>query len=466
MKLGRNLTFFLFLIFGGLSIYFFKERILFVDSAAQIFKIVNLEKINVEAHRYTSALPDFLPVLLVKLNVGLRWVTIAYSFAFVLSFFILFLISEFFLKARYAGILILLVVSLSAGHTFFHASTETHLALVYCVLFYSWLFSPRFTMHNVHTAIYLLVSALLITLCYFAHPVTFFVILFILGLSFIYHKLTKDYRIYVLLAFTLALYSFKTFTTNTDDYEGDLFSNLVSFREILGHLGSVYTFQWFMGRLTNIYLPALIVLIALNIWYFVKRKWLLAGLLNSFSLGFVLISILVYYQGDADHMLEKSFMPLNFIVFLPLILEMQKMDKRVQQVLFIALCFLVMNNFLIINHTSIKFTARHKKIVALVHQLEEKGKCKGLISNDDVAYLGIGPDWAMACETIFISSFDGPSKTKTIYADSKNDSTLTQGNDYFIYLPWYGKWNPKELNDKYFRLCDEEYIRLQVQDNH
>lgn len=460
ISLKNSITFLLFLILGFLSVYFFKERILYVDSAAQLFKIVNFEKINVEAFRYTSALPDFLPVLFVKLGIGLRWVTMAYSFAFVLSFFILFLISEFFLRVKYTGIFILLVVTLSARNSFFHPSTETHLALVYCALFYSWLFGRRFTLHNVHPAIYLFVSALLISICYFAHPVTFFVILFILGMLYLSHNHTKDYRIYILLVFTLFIYSIKAITASSDDYEGGLFQNLALFKKNLGNLDAVYTYHWFCSRLTSSYLPALLVLIASNIWFIAKRKWLPLTLLNSFSIGFVLISILVYYQGDSDVMLEKSFMPLNFIVFLPLIIEMGKLGEKPRQIIFVLLSLLILVNYSLFIRTSEKFTTRHEKIVELVRQLGEQGHCKGLISNNDVRDLEIGPDWALACETILFSSFDNPAQSKTLFVDTKNDATLTERKDIFLFAPFWSKWDQALLNQRYFQLCDEPYVRL------
>ncbi|MCF8371584.1 MAG: hypothetical protein K9H64_08170 [Bacteroidales bacterium] len=460
MNLRKSITFLLFLIVAILSIWFFKERVLYVDSAAQLFKIVNFERINVEANRYTSALPDFLPFLFVKLGLSLRWVTMAYSFAFVLSFFILFLISEFFLRVKYAGILILLVATLSARHTFFHPSTETHLALVYCALFYSWIFGRRFTLQNVHPVLYLLVSALLITICYFAHPVTVFLILFILALSLVYHKLTKDYRIYILLAFTLFIYSIKTLVTKTGDYEGHLFQNLTLFNKNLGELGSLYTFKWFTSKLWNLYLPTLFALIATNIWFIIKKKWWQLALINSFSVGFVLISILVYYQPDSEAMLEKSFMPLSFIVFLPVLIEIGELVKRHQQNVFILLSLLVLGNYALIIWTSKKFTIRQQKIIELVHQLDQQGKCKGLISEDDVRSLDIGPDWALSCETIILSSFDNPDKSKTLFVDTKNDATLTERKDLFLYAPFWSKWDQALLNQKYFRLCDEPYIRL------
>jgi len=75
-----HLSFFILLL--G-AVYFYKERILFADSAFQFFKIVNFEKINIEAARYGAILPEFPLLLAMKLGIGLKMLLIIYSVSFI-----------------------------------------------------------------------------------------------------------------------------------------------------------------------------------------------------------------------------------------------------------------------------------------------------------------------------------------------------------------------------------------------
>ncbi len=74
---------FSFLILFFLSIFYYKQRIVFIDTVFQFFKIVNFGQFNIEAGRY-SAVFSQIPLLLgVKAHLSLRLLMLIYSISFI-----------------------------------------------------------------------------------------------------------------------------------------------------------------------------------------------------------------------------------------------------------------------------------------------------------------------------------------------------------------------------------------------
>ena len=78
-----------------LSIVLWKERIIHVDTAFQVFKWINFEKINIEASRYAAIFPQLIPLIFIKLGSSLRTILIVSSLSFTLMQFIVFLIIRY-----------------------------------------------------------------------------------------------------------------------------------------------------------------------------------------------------------------------------------------------------------------------------------------------------------------------------------------------------------------------------------
>lgn len=124
------------------SVYFYKERILFADSAFQFFKIINFEKFNVEAARYGSVLPEIPLLMAVKLGLNLKMLTIIYSVSFIGLYYLVYILCVHWLKNPKAGLAVVLTLILCISQSFFHPVTETHQSLVYSVLLFAILQYP------------------------------------------------------------------------------------------------------------------------------------------------------------------------------------------------------------------------------------------------------------------------------------------------------------------------------------
>ena len=129
-----------------LSVLFYKERILFNDTVFQFFKIVNFEKFNIEAMRYSTVITQIPVLIALKLNNGLRTLLMIYSISFVVVYYMVFILCIHVLKNPAAGIAILFSLIICITESFFHPCTETHQAIVYSILLYAILqynFNPK-----------------------------------------------------------------------------------------------------------------------------------------------------------------------------------------------------------------------------------------------------------------------------------------------------------------------------------
>ncbi|MDR2407668.1 MAG: hypothetical protein LBE13_06120, partial [Bacteroidales bacterium] len=116
-----HLTFFVLFILGFI---FANERVLFIDSGAQVFEFIRDEGFEIYVKRYSMYLFQILPVLAVKLHLPVSIVIYSYSFSVLIIGYLLWLITVYYLKNQQVGILMLFVI-LGIRQTFFHAISET-----------------------------------------------------------------------------------------------------------------------------------------------------------------------------------------------------------------------------------------------------------------------------------------------------------------------------------------------------
>src|ERR1051325_2179860 len=136
LRITGHLFFLIFFIFAIVWRY---ERVLYMDTAYQLFKIINYSHFNIEASRYSTVITQLLPLAGVKLHWPLKWLFVSYSVSFVLVYYIVYLLCVYTFRNTAAGLAIVLVLCLCIRQSFFHIVTETHQALVYSCLFFAWL---------------------------------------------------------------------------------------------------------------------------------------------------------------------------------------------------------------------------------------------------------------------------------------------------------------------------------------
>ena len=129
-----HLTFVVLLIY---SVLFYKERVLHMDSAYQVFQNLNFGML-INDGRYSMFLSQLLPLLMVKLHAPLLLVLCSYSVSFVLIMYAFFLATVYLAGDKLVGLLMALTV-FCVNNTFYHCISETFQLMMFAPFLFAWL---------------------------------------------------------------------------------------------------------------------------------------------------------------------------------------------------------------------------------------------------------------------------------------------------------------------------------------
>lgn len=448
-----------FVILLFFSVYFYKERIIFSDSAFQFFKIVNFEKLNTEAGRFSAILPQLPVILLTKLGLNLKLLTIAYSSSFILLYYIIFIICTHLLKNIESGFSILLVLILCINQSFYHPVTETHQSLVYAILFYGLLSSNKIS----NAFIRYLLSVAAILLAFFAHPVALFPIVFIIGYVAIDKKQLRTFQPYLLLFSIVLLALIKVLITNTNSYEGAFFSELLAAPQTLFNLHTTQSIRFFISRSSNLYFWIIVFELILFVHLLINKKYLKLMWQLLMLFAFMLVTVITYSKGDAVLMMERAFMPLALFVAIPF---MHNIERRTGYTKVLYLTVLAVALLLSMNRIykqGLTFKSRTAFSQNLLKKTANFPNRKVIVEKKDLdKHMLIF--WSYSFETLILSTIDVNVPTQTIFLANQTEKykkyTEQPGMQVFLGADFWLEWKIESLNPKYFSLPTDKPYRI------
>lgn len=453
------LAHFCFISLVFFSVYFYKERIIFSDSAFQFFKIVNFEKLNIEAGRFSAILPQLPLILLAKLGLNLKLLTIAYSSSFILLYYIIFIICTHLLKNIEAGFSILLVLILCISQSFYHPVTETHQSLVYAMLLYGLLSSNKIQ----QTVVRYLLSVGAILLAFFSHPVALYPIVLIIGYVGIEKKQLKIFYPYLLLFCIVLLALAKVLITNSNSYEGAFFSELLAAPQTVLKLHTTQSFSFFIARFSKLYFWIITFELILFVDLLINRKYLLLMWQFLMLVGFLLVTTITYNQGDADLMMERAFMPLALFVAIPFIhnIKLRTGYTKVLYLSFLTVALLFSMNR--IYKQGVTFKSRTTFSQNLLKKTANYPNRKFIIEKNELDKQML-TFWSNSFETLLLSTIDVNVPTQTIFLADQTGKykkyTEQPVKQVFLGADFWLEWNIESLNPKYFSLPDDQPYRI------
>ncbi len=445
-----HLCFFVLLV---ASVYFYKERIIFSDSAFQFFKIVNFETINVEAYRYGAILPELPLLLAMKLGFGLKMLLITYSAAFVALYYVIFLICSRLLKNTPAALTIVFILLLCIKESFYYPVTETQQCLVFSVLLFAILQYPKFK----SSVIQLSLALLIIVLSFFTHPVALYTLTFLIGYDAIDRKLLGTVKPYILILAVAGLALGKVVLTNENSYEGKFFAELLSSPSILLNLPSSYSVHFFSHRIVGLY-SGIVVFECILVYYLLMNKEYMKLFWQAgFSIVFLIVTFLAYNKGDSDVLMERAFMPLALLTSIPLLKEILEKNRNHQIPKMAFLAFVALIGFVVVGKQGIAFRQRirfNQELMAKTAKLPNRkfmADIRDLQKHQTIF-------WSYSFETLLLSSITANIPTQTIYP-ANNIVQLTKytenANSIFLGADFWLEWDINKLNTKYFDLPKE-----------
>jgi len=465
MKYLRYTGHIVFIILFFLAAYFYKERILYIDSSFYTFKMIFFNTFNTELGRHSAVITQILPLMAIYLALPLKTVIITFSFSFILIYYIVYLICVYVLKNDTAGIIILLTLCVGVMRIFYFPVTEIVQGLVYTALFFAWIFYPHKAYKNIwgHIKFYL-VSLIILALCFFSHFSTVFPILFILAYYLADKKRLFDRKVYLLLFIIITAYFLKVILTNENSYDGNKFAQMKNIFELLPDIFNLPSTDFYSLKFTELYVyPLAMFIIILTV--LIARKELYKSLMVFFSgiLLFLIICI-IFHQGDSLIGMEKDYITLNLIIYIPFIYEMFHNKKSFMFIKTTAIIVVLFIGIYQIYNCGLFYNNRIDYIDELLEHTEQYPENKFLIEYHNLD--GIAEvTWAFACETLLYSSLDGPQKSKTIYVPkdikSFNNKLESHHNPesekLFLCVPFWLFWTSNNFNPDYFILQKGKY---------
>ena len=447
-----------FIVLFVFAAVFYRERLVFSDPAFFSFNVIWKESFDIALSRWGGGINQILPILAVVLKLPLKLVLQSYSINFVLSFYLLFLGLNAYLKKNNFLLPFALALVLTFRLTFFYPTAELYLGAFFSLFLIPILWNRDFEPRAISWKTYLLVLLLSIALSYF-HQLTLFPLLFILGLSL---KGKADFMQKIgLFAVALCWFVLRVKVFSSSSYESD---KLLTGDEALfalknfAHVSSDYHFrdivfpwlQWFL----------LLPIIASAIFIKQKRYFPAAATLVG-PLVFWMVVIVVLHKGESRIMLDNYYslggfflcMPFAFIDFKPLKINALKLG---------VVSFLSILSFYGIYRAHFEISKRHVQTQNILDYMEAQDITRGIVADNALDYRIYFQNWALPFEAIYQNALNGSPITRSFFP-SKNiaaDYQLTQDDPNTFLGPGFAPgWfkNQQMLHPSYFTMPNEPY---------
>lgn len=438
----------LFLILGLLSLMLFEER-LYANSSYYIFRVINTENFWVEHNRYILILSQIIPLLAVKIGLGLKPVLCLYSIGHVVFFYIIFLITRYYYKDAESGILLLLIQSLGIISGFFVPMFELYYSTGLIVLFTCILYHSKS-----HKAVIILIILSFFILT--AHTFSFILFLFILILHALEFKL-KFIRLYALFAVIMTgTFIFKTYTASEyDQGKTNAFISTLKYSHYdFNYIKSLFAFLWkYYKELLFIESVTLVALIF-------SRDFMKAVVIALAFICTLAVINISYYGFEHTRYQEQVYFPLSFLAAFPFLNYIIKNKEGVSRIASISAVFIIIiwRIFGIWNESKI-FQQRTGEMKNLIENARSIGGSKFIVNEK---LLKNPSNWSYPIETMLLSSYESNRNSITICTEedidfNQNRTKLSASN--YLFRRWE-IYNIQSLNKKYFRLNNSSYVVL------
>ncbi|HEY1044852.1 MAG TPA: hypothetical protein VGF79_00340 [Bacteroidia bacterium] len=426
-----------FAILGIASIVYYRERVIYVDSAYYAFNMFNKGLPTAEHNRYALYLYQFVPWIFFKLGASIALVLKLFSICHILlhSLALFFILR---MNKHKIGLLLILMQVVAYRECFFLTVNETALVISASLVLYALM--QRHLEKSFSKTSYFICTFLCISIALLAHPMAMIVIPFVIMMHAFQAKKTfiKKEALILFAAFLLGFIIKKSISVESG-YEEDLFNQLNNIGQIFSNFSEVYSFKFFYGDFKlqsyffKIYIIPL-VLIPFIIGLHIKFKLYLELTAYLVSMvGLWLLIIVLFNRGDGNIFMEKNYTPWVMISLFPLVylpLEKIKYNVGIVSVLTVSILFYSIYGIYAV-------APMYEKRLYLIDRLiteKNPSKANKLLLQDSTVnhdeWLGV---WALPYETILLSKIKGmPSTTAKIYNNEERINKELNRDDIFI----------------------------------
>ncbi len=435
------------------SIVFAFERILAIDNSYFFFQLLDTQNFYFPENRFGILFSQIPVILAAKAGLPMYLMVYLYSVVFPLEYFLIAWICYKFLKVKEAAFAIALSLIIGVAFSFFHPVTETYHALVFSGFLYAVLASPVWANYPKMIAyISLLLVAILAVV---SHPVGLFTVGFVAVFTYI-NKQVKLPMVLVLIAIILMALVFRMMQSNKESYDVQQYQNLFTNLKSFTRLTDFYPFLYIKTRLPGVYLSS-IVLFIVYVYVSITSKRFVALVFSLIAFtGFTLLAMLTFLKGDADIMMEKSFMPSLFMIILPFsYLCFQKENFQNKIIVSVTLIIAIISFVQIIKAANYP-VKRLKKLEVI---MEQQTYPKIIASYNDFENQDlVFNHWNTGIDSYILAKCKLQKESTIFLTDNKNTFPI-DSNDRTLFLgpTWWAGWHTNTYKSNYFKLPEVPY---------
>jgi len=447
---------FIALIF--LSIFYYKERILFADPGFQLSYMIKDGGFSIQVYRYVAILSKIFPFIAIKLSLPLNTIILLYSMSFGIYNFIFFLFIILYLKSQKWALILLLFNILMVSQSFYWPAIELNQGIAVMILYFAFLEFHKETI-NIKVFTWIITIFLIVTIV-FSHPLTIIPFLFISIYLFLFYK---KYTSIKLLAwsgiFTIATLILKSvFFRNW--YDDKQMNNLNNFIDLFPNYFNIQSNKDFLQYLINDYYITGILFILLIVYLIKQSDFLKFGLIISFVFGYLFLVNISFPNGGPNFFVESKYILLSLFVSIPIIFNIY--PKIAIRPVFITIAVIIFIRLIHIYNTHDLYTARLGWLRNTLDKTEGFQNKKLIISEDEVPMDTLLMSWGTSYEFLLLSTIENRNPRSIIVSDNpdKFDSLLNKAN---IFLEEYRVYNYKQFPERYFHFDDSTgYVRYHL----
>lgn len=450
------------LIFVFFSLYFYQERLLIIDASYYTYNILHEETFFIPHFRYINYFNQWLPLLLMKMGVGLKGVLLGYSFSFILFYYAIFAIIAHIFKNHKAALFMVITLLLSCRFKHFMAVTETTNTLALSFLFIGWVTRDAY-LEEMHKKKEWLTAFGLLLLLLVGHPIIFLPLMSFMAFYIFFYKQFKNKYAWLTFGLVLVAMFLRFKVMPSSGYEQNKMAAFEKTSEILPDFFNNWTYNhlkdYTMNHFKWGYYFYLLVLIAL---FYMKR--FLPAIISVLTLCcYVAVVVIIYYKGESINMLESYYTFFGYFwgftalaVFSKIKLPKMARFAPVALILFISFRSLFLHGGF--------FSDRLEYIYSLTEEAAKNGSSKTLYPKKKMQGNTIIVPWSVSFTSLIYSTLKNPEDSRTVYLynDQELEKKIDEDDENLFLGATFNlkQFKEEDIPEKYFNLKGGKYYLL------
>lgn len=429
-----------------LSILFYKERTIFLDSSFNIFHLVKEGTFCIASFRFGDVLTQALPLLCYKLGLSLGAITWSYSISFTLYYLICYVICGSLLKQYRFALLILLVNILFATYTFYFPVSQLPQGMALVMVAFALIWGRP--LKYIGALRWIAITATIITMAFF-HPL----VVFVLGYSILFFLVSKD-RIdkkvmYVIAGVFFSLLIIKSVFFRTQ-YERHSLSGLKNVVRLFPDYFTLYSNGQLLKNCITKYYWLAVFFFSIAALYLSNKAYKKLLLFAGTVVGYLLLVNIMYPDAQTPSFyIENLYLPIGICIGLPLVFDMLPVLEQ-RKVAFPVMVLVMLTGCIRIYTAHDHYTQR----LGWERDFLRKNGDKKIIANASLHHADILEMlWGTPYEFWQLSTIETGKSASVIIDDDPPHRDWAKNTINALVVNW-NVFPYRELNPKYFRYSD------------